>query len=296
MPPWAKERGQGRDYSCGGGNCPGMKGPACLRGFTRAGGPVPGSGNPWPAGGSAAGAARLLLRRLRGSAPGVPRPRLLPPRPAPPARPSALPERQREFPARKCGGPVAGAEAAQAGAGRVPSPVGRAGRRGKVRAEPGGGTPRYMARRWGNAGGTARRGGGAASSAPVSPRRPLARRSLPSFSPVSASSPRRPPGCAPSVPQRREPAFGRAGLGWGSAAAPGAPVCRGRLCPVLPRACDLGPGAELPLERREGLSLLSPAASPGSGWDAGFAADVLPWSSWRGKGCPWQQSEQNLQA
>lgn len=127
MPPWATERGQGEDYFCGGGNCTGMKEPACSRGFTPAGEPVPSSGISWPGAGLVAAAPRLL------------------PRPSPPARPSALPERQREFPARKCGGPGAGAEAAQAGAGRVPSPVGRAGRRGKVRAEPGGGTPGYMA-------------------------------------------------------------------------------------------------------------------------------------------------------
>lgn len=237
MPPWAKERGQGRDHPCGGGDCPGMKRPACLRGFTRAGGPVRGSGIPRPAAGSAAGAPRLLLRR--GRAPSCPAGRRC--RPAPPARPSALPERQREFPARKCGGPGAGAEAAQAGAGRVPSPVGRAGRRGK--------SPRGARRRHAVLHGAALRDRRRHSATrrrrrQLCPGEPQAAPGPPLaafFLSCLPSSPRCPPGCAPSVPQQRDGSRHLAGLGW---AAPGAPVCRGRLCPVQPRACALGAGRD----------------------------------------------------
>lgn len=64
----------------------------------------------------------------------------------------------------------------------------------------------------------------------------------------------------------------------------------------VPREAVPGPAPRLCPRRRQGLPRLSPAASPGSGRDAGFAAAVLPGSSWPGKGCPWQQSERNLQA
>lgn len=185
----------------------------------------------------------------RPPAPSPPPPRLLPPRrppprSAPPARPSALPERQREFPA---------GSAAGRGQGR------------RLRRPVPGGCPR----RWGG-----REGGGKSARSRAAARRvtwrgaegppaaqhdeeeapPALLRWAPGgpwpsarcfLSPVSASSPRRPPGWSGGSGHS-------AGLGWGGAAAPGAPHPRSA---GLPRGAVPGPAtvAELPLERREGL-------------------------------------------